>query len=101
MTTPIEGRGDLLIRNLSKHQTYCILDVPITNLHGQSNVDRKPEAVLRSHEREKKKKCLQAYLDQRRHFFPFVVSCDGVLGNEARVVQSRLAKKSGKLQPSP
>ena len=52
-------------------------------------------------EREKKKKYLQACLDQRRHFSPFVVSCDGFLGNEAKdvVLQNfagSLAKKSGK-----
>ena len=29
---PTEGRGDLLIRNIWKHQTDCILDVHITNL---------------------------------------------------------------------
>ena len=100
MSTPTEERGDLLIRNLWKHQTDCILDVRITNLDAPSNIHRKPESVLLSHEREKKKKYLQACLDQRRHFSPFVVSCDGVLGKEAKVVlqnlAGRLAKKSGK-----
>jgi hypothetical protein len=99
MSTPTEGRGDLLIRNLWKHQTDCILDVHITNLGAPSNIHRKPEAVILSQEREKKK-YLQACLDQRRHFSPFVVSCDGVLGKEAKVVLQNLtgslAKKSGK-----
>ena len=39
-------------------------------------------------------------MDERRHFSPFVVSCDKVLGNEAAVVLQNLtgslAKKSGK-----
>ena len=48
-------------------------------------VSRKPEAVILSHEREKKKKYLQAFLDQRRHVSPIAVSFDGVLGNEAKV----------------
>ena len=95
-----EERGDLLIRNLWKRQTDCILDVRVTNLDAASNIHRKSELVLLSHEREKKKKYLQACLDQRRHFSPFVVSCDGLLGKEARSVlqnlAGRLSKKSGK-----
>ena len=70
VSTPTEERGDLLIRNIWKHQTDCILDVRITNLDAPSNIHRKPEAVLLSHEREKKKKYLQLCLDQRRHFSP-------------------------------
>ena len=100
MYAPTEARDDILLRNIWKHQTDCILDVRITNLDAPSNIHRKPEAVLLSQEREKKKKYLQACLDQRRHFSPLVVSCDGVLGNEAKVVLQNLAgslaKKSGK-----
>ena len=55
MSTPTEEeRGALLIRNLWKHQTDCMLDVQITNLDAPSNIHRKPEAVLLSQEREKK-----------------------------------------------
>ena len=32
ISTPTEERGDLLLRNIWKHQTDCILDVRITNL---------------------------------------------------------------------
>ena len=82
ISTPTEERGDLLIRNIWKQQTDCILDVRITNLDtAPSNIHRNQEAVLRSHEREKKTKYLQ-----RRHVSPFVVSTDGVLENEANVV---------------
>ena len=52
MSTPTEERSDLLIRNLWKHQTDSILDVRITNLVAPSNIHRKLEAVLLSHERE-------------------------------------------------
>ena len=58
----------------------------MTSLDAPSNIHRKPEAVLLSHDREKKKKYLEACLDQLRQFTLFVVSCDGVLGNEAKVV---------------
>jgi hypothetical protein len=61
--------------------------VHIPNLDAPSNMHRKPEAFLLSHEREKKKKYLQACPDQRRHFSPIVVPCNRVLGKEAKVVQ--------------
>ena len=88
ISTPTEDRGDLLMRNIWKHQTDCILDVRITkNLDAPSNIRRQLEAFLLSNEREKKKKYLRGCLDQRRHFSPFVVSsaCDGVFGNEAKL----------------
>ena len=70
MYTPTEERGDLLILNIWKDQTDCILDARITNLDEPSNISsEKPEAV---HEREKKK-YLQACLDQQGRFSPFVV----------------------------
>ena len=76
------------------------MDGRITNLDALSNIHRKPEAVLLCHEREKKKKYLQACLEQRRHFSPFVVPCDVMLGNVAKVILRNLArsldKKSGK-----
>ena len=81
MSKSTEERGDLLIRNIWKRQADCILDMPITNLDATSNIHRQPEAVLLSHEREKKK-YIQACLDYRRHFSPVVVLCSG---NEAKV----------------
>ena len=98
MSTSTEERGDLVMMNLWKHQTDCILDVRITILAAPSNTHRKLEAV-------EKKKYLEACLDQRRHISPFGVSCDGVHRNEAKVLQwyssttnlaGRRAKKSGK-----
>ena len=51
LSTPTEERDDLLIWNIWKRQTYCILDVRITNLDAPSNILGKPEAVLLSHVR--------------------------------------------------
>jgi hypothetical protein len=47
--------------------------------------------VLSAHEREKKKKYLGACLEQRRHFSPFVVSTDGLLGKEAKILLRKLS----------
>ena len=44
-------------------------------------------------EREKKRKHLDACLDRRRHFTPFVVSCDGLLGKEAEAAIKQIASK--------
>ena len=96
MSTPTEECGDLLIRNIWKYQTDCILDVRIANVHASTNIQRKQEAV-------EKKKYLQVCLDQRLRFSPIVVPCDGVLGNEAKLqkyyvirnLPGNLAKKSG------
>ena len=95
MSTPTYERGNLLFRILWEHHSDCTVDVRITNPVAPSIIHRKPEAVLLSHE-EKKKKYLQACLDQRRHFSPCEVSCDEVLANEAKVVlQSLAGRKPG------
>ena len=73
-------------------RTDCILDVRITNIDADapSNIiRRKPLAspVLLSPYREKEKN-LEAWLNhQRRHFSPFVASCNGLLGSEAEGVE--------------
>ena len=80
--------------------TDCILDIRVTDTDAQSNRSKDPKAVLAQHEQQKKKKYLAACLAQRRHFTPFVVSADGLLGNEAQSVlqnlSARFAEKSGK-----
>jgi hypothetical protein len=40
------------------------------------NDPRTPRKVLEAQDREKKKKYLEACLEQRRHFSPFMVSTD-------------------------
>jgi hypothetical protein len=47
--------------------------------------------VLEVHEREKKKKYLEACLKQRRHFSPFVASTDNLLGKESRTLLKKLS----------
>ena len=42
MSTPTEEGGDLLTRNIWKHQADCILDVHITNLDAPVNIHQKP-----------------------------------------------------------
>ena len=93
-------RGDVLIRGLWAHGTDCIIDVRVTNTDAKSNIAKDPRKVLEQHEREKKKKYLEPCLEQRRHFTPFVVSTDGLIGREARTLLKKLAiltaEKSGR-----
>jgi hypothetical protein len=49
--------------------------------------------VLEAQEREKKRKYLEPCVQQRRHFSPFVVSTDGMLGKEAKVLMRTLAAR--------
>ena len=73
----------------------------MTDTNAPSAINKDPHNVLATQEREKKRKYLKACQDQRRHFTPFVVSCDGLLGKEAqallRNLAERLSKKTGKV----
>jgi hypothetical protein len=60
-----------------------------------------PSKVLEAVEHLKKKKYLQPCLDQRHHFIPFIVSVDGLIRKEAKMVlkvlAARTSTKSGKM----
>ena len=86
-------RGDLLVQGLWNRSTSCILDVRVTNTDAPSYLSASTSKVIERQEREKKKKYLEACLEERRHFTPYVVDCFGSLGEEARAVNQRLASK--------
>jgi hypothetical protein len=77
------------------------IDVRITDVDAKSNRSKDSDKVLAAHERDKMKKYLGACLEQRRHFFPFVVSTNGLLGKEAKILlrkpSAMLAEKWEKL----
>ena len=92
-------RGDLLIRGFWSAGTDCILDVRVTDTDAKSYCKWPLHKVLESQEKEKKRKYLGACLENRRHFTPFVLSVDGLLGREAQTFAKRLAAKlAGKWQ---
>ena len=94
-----DERGDLLIRGFWTPGTDCILDVRVTDTDSKSYCNRTPSKVLESQEKEKKRKYLGSCLENRRHFTPFVISVDGLLGREAQTFAKRLAVKlAGKWQ---
>jgi hypothetical protein len=76
-----ELRGDLLIRGFWAR----------ANTDAKSNLSKDPAKVLESQEKEKKRKYLASCIAQRRHFTPFVVSTDGLLGKEAKCLLKKLS----------
>jgi hypothetical protein len=52
-----------------------------------------PAKELESQEKEKKRKHLEACLERRCHFTPFVCSVDGMLGREPKTFAKHLAAK--------
>ena len=78
----VQDRGDLLVRGFWSCNTDCIIDVRIYDMNQPSCLARKPSSILKSSENDKKRKHLDACLEQRRHFTPFVVSCEGLFGKD-------------------
>ena len=70
-----------------------MLDARVTDADAKSHCKRTSAKVLESQEKEKKKRRLEACLERRRHFTPFVCSVDGLLGREAQTLTKRLAAK--------
>jgi hypothetical protein len=62
----------------------------VTDTDAKSYRSRDPHKVLATQEREKKKS-LQSCLEQRKHFTPFVVSTDGLIGRETGELLKRLS----------
>ena len=65
----------------------------VVNTDAQLHRTKDPERCLQEAERKKKWMYLEACLQQRRHFSPFVASVDGLLGVEAISTLKRLASR--------
>ena len=79
---------------LPTNNRYYILQTKnsICDINQPSYLSRNPTAILKTQENDKKRKYLDACLNQRRHFTSFVVSCEGLYGKEASFFMKRLAK---------
>ena len=88
-----EQKGDLLIRDLCQQGNGNIHDMRVVNTDAPTHRTKDPERCLHEAEREKKRMYLEACLQQRRHFSPFVASVDGLLGVEATSNLKRLASR--------
>ena len=79
MSTPALERGDLQIRNLWKHQQIAFWTcVSRILMHHRTFIGNWKQSFFPRSE-------IPTSLSRPVTFSPFVVSCDGVLGNEAKV----------------
>ena len=63
----------------------------VVNTDAKSHMNKEPEKCLQEAERGKKWMYLEACLYQRRYFYPFFASVDGLLGVEATATLKKLA----------
>ena len=63
----------------------------VVNTDALSYLKKALEKSLHNAERDQKKMYLEACLQQRRHFSPFVASVDGLLGVEATATLKRIS----------
>ena len=74
-----EQKCDLLIRHLWRNGTDSVYNILIMNTDSKSHLAKTLEKCLQEAERAKKKMYLEACLQQRPQFSPFVASVDGLL----------------------
>ena len=63
----------------------------VVNTDANSYWEKSPERCLEEANKSKKKMYMEACLQQRQHFLPFVASVDGLLGVEATATLKRIA----------
>ena len=88
-----EQKADLLIRDLWQQGTDSVHDMHVVNTDALSYVRKSPEKCLHEAERGKKKMYLEACLQKRQYFSPFVALVDGLLGVEATATLKRIASR--------
>jgi hypothetical protein len=91
----------LLIQGFFASGTNCILDVCVTSTDWKSCCKWTPFKLLESQEKEKKQKHLRPCLENRRHFTPFALSVDGLLGREAETFAKHLTVELAESGSSP
>ena len=85
--------ADLRVRGVWQPQAEALFDICVVDTDAQSYAHRTVDNVLISAEKEKKKKYNEAAEARHASFSPFVVSVDGYMGKEAKVLLSRFADK--------
>ena len=78
-----EQMEELLIRELWQQGTDSVHDMCVVNTDAPTYQKKEPEKCIHKSERGNKNMYLEACLQQRQHFSPFVASVDGLFGVEA------------------
>ena len=89
--TEQKQKGDLLIQDLWNNGTDSVQDMCVLNTDAKSYWEKSPKRCLEEAKRSKKMMYLEACIQQRRHFSPFVASVNGILGVEATATLNRIA----------
>uniref|UniRef100_A0A1X7SY36 Uncharacterized protein n=1 Tax=Amphimedon queenslandica TaxID=400682 RepID=A0A1X7SY36_AMPQE len=86
-------RADVEIRGVWQPQGTCLFDVRVIDSDAPSYLDRSPEQILKTAEREKKAKYSEHC--ERRHvsFSPLCATVDGLIGPEMSILLQRLADR--------
>ena len=84
-------RGYLQICHLWQGQTDTIIDVRATNTDAKSHLNLYLGMFLEIKDKEKKKKYILLWLAQWKYFTPFLVSVDGLLGRETKILLKPIA----------
>ena len=87
-------KGDLLICDLCYNGTDIVHDMCVVNTDAKSHSAKPPEKCFQEVEIAKKCMYLEACLQQRRHFSPFVASVDVLLGVEATATLKSISSRS-------
>ena len=82
--------SDLLIRELLYNETDSVHDMGVLNTDTKSHSVQTPKKCLQEADWAKKKMYLEVCLQQRRNFFPFVASINGLLGVKAMATLKRI-----------
>ena len=94
-------RGGVMIRALWYQQVDAIIDVKLRDADADTYKYRPMTKPLARWENIKKDKQGKHCNDQRKHFSPFVLSVDGLLGREALVVISQLSQTMAEKREEP
>ena len=88
----METRGGLLIRGVWNRQTNAIIYVKLGDADANTYRFEPMVTLMARWEKMKKDKHGKHCHEQRKHFSPFALSVDGMLGREALVVLANLSR---------
>ena len=103
-TPPLEAteyKGGFLIRDLWENGTDSVHGMRVVNIYAKSHSENTPEKFLQEAEQAKKNMYLDACLQQRRNFSPFVSSVNVLMGVEATATLKRIANRLAKKWRNP
>ena len=68
----------------------CVFDINIFDTDAEYYDEKHQHKIMSHHERHKKGKYIEAFLEQLRHFTLLVFSVDGVMGEDIKVATKQL-----------